>query len=671
MKEWWKGWPWRFIQTNLREIDMIDIDAERYVADMKEFKATIAMINTSGIIASYPTKLPYHYQSPFLKGSSLAEITAACHKAGIKVFARTDFSKIRRPIYEMHPEWAYVSPAGKIVDYRGDVHACLNGGYQQEYALKIVEETITTLDVDGIFFNMGGYQTSDYSHAYHGICQCASCRRLFGERFGLQLPRVEDMEDPVYRKYLVFKRETLKAHKAKIHALIHRLRPDMIIDKAYELGTGFVRQESNTKLDRALPHWQYSGTDNTKWAVGSYPALVSSNTTVDFIDFPHRHVTVSPHQQKLRLVEGLANGGAIDFYLIGRLDNHEDKSGYAGIKEIFHYHAAHEDDYRDLESRATTLLVKPAEESSLGEFRGWFRVLLESHQLFDVCVAAAALDISWDRYRSIVLPDVRTMSDALAARLDAFAQAGGTLVASGRSGFYDQDFELRPAPALKSLGIRSLERVRDDMRGAYFKLAAADRKLLPRFAVTDLVYLDGEYVFAAYEEKAAQYLKLLPPQPYGPPERCYPIHPLVDRPAFVVNPHGTGRAAYFPWMPGALFHRQGYPNTSDLVTDALESVLGLKPVGGNLTPMVQVTHLARKDGKAELVHLVNHTGHFGVSFFAPVTLSDLVVEVAVDRKPRAVKSLVTGAAHEHAWAGGVLTLKVPKLELFEALKVEG
>ena len=271
MSEWWKGWPWRFIQTNLREIDMVDIDAERYVADMKEFKATIAMINTSGIIASYPTKLPYHYQSPFLKGSSLKEITAACHKAGIKVMARTDFSKIRRPIYEMHPEWAYISPAGTIVDYQGDVHACLNGGYQQEYALKIIEETITTLDMDGIFFNMGGYQTRDYSFVYHGICQCENCKRLFRERFDLPLPKVEDIKDPAYRKYLVFKRETSWAHKAKVDAFIRKIRPDMLIDRSYDLSDGMIRQESNTALDRALPHWQYSGTDNTKWAVGSHP----------------------------------------------------------------------------------------------------------------------------------------------------------------------------------------------------------------------------------------------------------------------------------------------------------------------------------------------------------------------------------------------------------------
>ena len=205
--------------------------------------------------------------------------------------------------------------------------------------------------------------------------------------------------------------------------------------------------------------------------------MVSSNTTVDFIDLPYRHVAVSPHQQKLRLVERLANGGRLDFYLIGRLDNHEDSAGYAAVKEVFHYHAAHEDDYRGLESVAAVLLLKPAEDQ--GEYRGWFRFLLESHHLFDVCVVASALDISWDRYKAIVVPDARYLSDALAARLDAFVQAGGTLVASGRSGFYDQDYEKREAPALKSLGIRAVDAIRGDMRGAYFQFGAAERKGFP------------------------------------------------------------------------------------------------------------------------------------------------------------------------------------------------
>ena len=50
MKHWWEGYPWRMIQTNLRQI----IDA--------------------------------------------------CHEEGIRVIARTDFSKVHYDLYEQHPE---------------------------------------------------------------------------------------------------------------------------------------------------------------------------------------------------------------------------------------------------------------------------------------------------------------------------------------------------------------------------------------------------------------------------------------------------------------------------------------------------------------------------------------------------------------------------------------
>jgi hypothetical protein len=137
---WWEDWPWRLVQTNLREVDMRDIDAERYVASLRDLHATIAMINTSGIIASYLTALPFHTPSAFLQGDGLAEIIGACHTAGIKVVARNDFSKVRRALFDRHPEWAYRRSDGAIVEDEGDVHVCPSGVYQQECAPRIVEE---------------------------------------------------------------------------------------------------------------------------------------------------------------------------------------------------------------------------------------------------------------------------------------------------------------------------------------------------------------------------------------------------------------------------------------------------------------------------------------------------------------------------------------------------
>lgn len=662
--DWWHNRPWRLIQTNLREIDMRDIDAERVVADLRSFEANVLMLNAAGIIASYPTELPFHFQSPYLTGDSLHDILDACHGADIRVIARTDFSKVRRPIYEQHPDWAYVSPEGQIVDYNGDVHVCINGPYQQHYALLIIEELLETHDVDGIFFNMGGYQTRDYSGTYYGICHCRHCREKFRALYDRDLPAREDLSDPVFRSYRAFKRRTLRAHHEKVYTFIAERWPQICIANHVEFRRGFIRQESNTAVDRPLPHWQYSASDNTKWAVTSYPAMVSSNTTVDFIDFPYRHVAVSPHQQALRLAQNLANGGAIDYYLIGRLDNHEDRSGFDAIRDLFHYHAAHEDVYRDLHPRADVLLLKAGEHTD--EYRGWFRVLAEYHHLFDVARLDAALDLDWDGYRAIIAPEVTAMSDELAARLDQYVAAGGTLIAVGQTGFRDATFTPRPAPALACLGIEAVHTVRTDVQSSYLKFA--DKAGFPRFDATDLVYVDGAYIYARYAEDAELRLRLIPPHNYGPPERCY-YETVTDHPGIVVHPYGEGTAIYLPWSPGALFHRQGHTNTPNFCADLLEGIAGLTPVGGHIPPQVEVTLLEKGDGSARVVHLVNGSGHFGNSFYAPVPVEAIEVSVPCADRPARVYGLRSDEALPFDWQDGTLTVRVPRLALFEAIHI--
>jgi len=667
--KWWINRPWREIQTNLREIDMLDINAEQFVADLQQFKANVVMINAAGIIASYPTKLPYHFQSPYLTGDSLKDIIAACHKADIKVIARTDFSKVRRPVYEMHPEWAYISPKGHIVDYNGDVHVCLNGDYQQQYAPEIIKEAITELDFDGIFFNMGGYQVKDYSYNYYGICHCDSCKTKFAAMFdGSPLPKEENPNDPLFKQYMVFKQRTLRDYAEKMYKVILGVRPDICIANNFELKEGFIRQESNTALDRPLPHWQYSASDNTKWAVSSYPSMVSSNTTVDFPDYHHRHVAISPFQQKLRLAQNLANGGGLDYYLIGRLDNHEDKSGYEGIKEIFHYHAEQGEHYLNITSHSTIALLN-GPSGNQAEFRGWFRFLTENHYLFDTLMVQNALNLPWDKYRAIIVPDYQPLSAEMTAALDAYAAAGGTVISVCRSGFQDEAYQPRKEVPLQCLGLDQVLTVREDNRSAYFKMDPTDR--FPRFPVTDLVYLDGHYVFGSYNDQVKTYFRLIPPHMYGPPERCYYTQ-VTDHPGFTVHPYGKGKGIYIPWKPGELFHRQGYTNTSDFAADLLEHAAGLTPVRGNVPPMVEVTVFEQQGKNASLLHLVNGTGHFGVTFYEPVTLSDLEVKLPAGTVPQAVTSvasLVTGKEYSYELNDGQLTVKLDKLSLFDAIRI--
>lgn len=661
---WWKNRAWRQIQTNLREIDMLDIDAERYAADLKAFKANSVMLNAAGIISSYPTRLPFHFQSPYLKGASLEELIEACHKADIKVIARTDFSKVRRPIYERYPEWAYRTANGDIVDYNGDVHVCINSEYQQKYALDIIKETLTSHDFDGIFFNMGGFITFDYSGNDYGICHCDNCRHKFKESYGFDLPRSKDWDDPAYRAYLLFKKEVMRAHEQLIYDFITEIRPDVVIANNF-IQRGMFRQESNTAIERPLPHWQYSASDNTKWVVSSYPGMGSCNTTVDFIDFPYRHVAVSPYQQKLRLAQNLANGGGLDYYLIGRLDNHEDRSGFAHIMEMFHYHAENEEEYRDRTSRANIAILHGA-DGNTGEYRGWFRFLSENHFLFDTIMMDVALERDWKKYDAIIVPDYEPISDAVCEKLDAFAAEGGTVIAVGRAAFRNDRYERRSDVALRSMGMERIRYVRSDMRSSYFKIK--DKSRYPRLKDTELIYMDGLYIYADYADETEKHLGLIPPHHFGPPERCY-YDQVTDEPGFTIHRYGKGRGVYIPWQPGQLFHRQAYINTIDFIADVLEHVLGLKPVKGNLPPMVEVTLFEQHHDRSLFMHLVNASGHFGVTFYKPITIHDIEVELPGLEKPQAVRSLVSKTELPFTWNSGSLHIKVPRLDLMEAIKI--
>ena len=139
---WWTNYPWRMVQTNLRETDMEDINAEKYASDLADFGATVVLLNAAGIIASYDTELDFQTKSAYLHADSLSQIIDACHKRGIRVIARTDFSKVRYELYKKHPEWAYRTKDGNIVSYNGDVHVCPNGDYQQKYMFEILKEVL-------------------------------------------------------------------------------------------------------------------------------------------------------------------------------------------------------------------------------------------------------------------------------------------------------------------------------------------------------------------------------------------------------------------------------------------------------------------------------------------------------------------------------------------------
>lgn len=624
MTYWWQERPMRLVQTNLRETD-VTVDPDRFVEALQEFSANVLLFNAGGIVANYPTELPFQHRNPLLRGDFLGEVLERAHAAGIRLIARFDFSKLDESIAASHPDWHYKSLAGESVTYNGQVHVCLNGRYQQEHSLEILAEVAARYPIDGVFINMHGYQVQDYSRVHHGICQCDNCARRFGEA---RLPRGED--DPLYPAYEKFKARTVAELFERRAATVKAVRPSIATCNYTPAGTDIFRLESGTHMVDGWPDFTYSASDHVRMVQDSWPGMAVSNAAVHFVDFPMRHSAVSSHLTALRLAQDLVHGGWLDFYVIGTLDGQPDRRSFGLVREVYAFHAAHERYYTGTTSLADVCLVRPKEREPGPEYLGLYRILAENHVQFDVVREDVADRDRLSGYAAVVVPDP-------AMRVDT------------------------DAPVLTTGTTAGAERV----QGAYFAIRPEDRKTLSGLDDLDLVYLYGS--FQPYEGDGDGFLAHIPPHMFGPPEKCYYTE-VTDTPGLVRTARGD---VVIPWTIGTHYDEYANDGHARLVMAALRDLLGLKPrLTTDAPALVEVVARDNPGESALLVSLVNLTGQSGTAFHAPVPLRDITVRLATDRTPVRAHALRAGIDLPLSYDGDTVSVTLPELTLFDTVVVE-
>jgi hypothetical protein len=275
---------------------------------------------------------------------------------------------------------------------------------------------------------------------------------------------------------------------------------------------------------------------------------------------------------------------------------------------------------------------------------------------------------SLERYQAIILPDSEQVSSALCAKLDAYVAQGGNLVCSGRSGHYDEMCAPRENSAFACLGIKQIGTTRDDMVSAMFLVGPEEKKLFPSFADLDAIAFGDVLTYQEYSQEAKTYFHLLPPQPLGPPERCYGGVETTF-PGISVHPFGQGKGISIPFLLASLYYKEGYENSFFLLRDILTSLCGLQSVASNLTPMVEVTLGVNETAEFALVQLVNQSGHFGTSYFKPIPVDGIVVDIPMEEKVLSAQSLIDGRSVPFKQTNGRIHLEVNRIGEFESVKL--
>jgi hypothetical protein len=590
-----------------------------------------------GIVAHYPTRVEFHYPSRYLPAGRdmFGEVLKLAHARGIRVIGRFDLSKTDKRVWETRPEWFFRRANGEPVVYNGLYSACINGGYYREQAQKILTEALERYDVDGLFFNMFGNQSSDYSGRPVGICQCDSCKQRFAARFGHALPAEPDND------YTVFMFESSRAVAERIGRLIREKRPAAGFFTYIQEHTDGIMSESNTAVNRPLPLWPHASSDNVNRARNSQPGKMAVNLCMSFVDFPWRFATVPQNEIRLRTWQNVANGGAAALNMHGTM-NQQDRRALEAAKPIYRWLRDHEELYRGQESAARVVLLGRDPKTGQGggnAYRGFFRLLSEQHIPFAVSDNLDCLGRDFD----LVIA-----AHWAPAELDGWIRKGGRLLVA--------------SPKPPALDFGEPVRLWRDVQG-YFRIR--DHTSFPSLKSTNLLMLNGDY--AEYPALQKPLLTLIPPSMFGPPEKVHVDMVETDKPGLLIRNVGKGRVAWLPWDVAGLYYRHGNEGHSGILKDLID---GLLPRGRQIVtdahPLVEMTLM--RQGSRRMLHLVNLSGHADIAYFDPVPMRDIRIRV-VGSYSRA-RAAVAGQPLEVTRKGEYGEIVLPLLEQYEVIVLE-
>lgn len=454
----------------------------------------------------------------------LARVVEMAHARGLKVVLyHTGLELIsppgRNPAAE-HPEWLQRGLDGTPIlfnDVSNDdehwlhagvwdfwAHPCApssengggNGGESRSFrslAFRRIQEMVRT-GIDGLWVDQAYLQSSVGSH--HDLwpsgdpCSAAAFRAACG----LALPRRVDWDDPLFRRWVVWRHTVIAEYLLAEAQAARAVNPHIVVvhenssvdtgratyvaaDPAGFLGVDGVAtaHEVETIADR-MDHGE------TGMQEASLDQWLAFRTMIAFARAADRGkpswiLTYGCRARDSAQLAGFVLAEGANFYE-NKGPQMADSVGRRPRSALFGWIAAHEADFYDADSAAEVgLLYSPrnrdlldtvagepyAAEDSIhfAAYRAAARELYRSHVPLDV-----VLDTDVERfaqYRVLIAPNLDLMSEATAAALRSFP---GRLITIGSTGRHDEWFSARPRGALH-------ERAQTHFKSAAPKLAAA------------------------------------------------------------------------------------------------------------------------------------------------------------------------------------------------------
>jgi len=615
--------PWyrrtlRWGQTNITEIDPARYDIAWWRKQWKRTQTQGVIVNAGGIVAYYPSNVPFHRPAEQLGGRDLfGEICRAAQEDGLAVFARMDSNRAHGECFRAHPDWFCVDAGGH--PYKaGDLFiTCVNGPYYEEHIPAILREIAERYHPEGFTDN------SWSGLGRNSFCYCENCRRKFRERSGKDIPQSKDWNNPVYREWIRWNYDrrleiwdlnnrTTKAaggphciwagmNSGSISgqcqsfrdykAICERAEIIMLDQQARNDSTGFQHNGETGKLIHGLLGWE---------------KLIPESMAMYQAGRPTFRLSSKPATEaRMWMLDGIAGGLQPWWHHVGAY--HEDRRMYHTAEPVYRWHKAHEKYLIDRQPLATVGVVWSQQNNDFYgrddanllvelPWRGITQALLRARIPY-LPVHADHIDRDAGQFATLLLPNLGSMSDAQISAVRRFVERGGGLLATGESTLFNEWGDPRPDFALGDLfGVHSLtpwsgtdeaERRKwaRDTAHTYLRLNPERRALVdgPRtgkepavvaqrhevlhgFEETDILPFGGVLERLKVDPGVEVLLTFVPAFPIYPPETAWMREPKTDLPGLVLNTTASGsRIAFLPADLDRRFARDYLPDHGDLL----------------------------------------------------------------------------------------------------------
>ncbi len=716
----------RWMQTNIAEIDPTRYDIPWWREQWRRTHTQGVVVNAGGLVAYYPTRLPFHRTAKFLGSRDLfGELSRAAHDDGIVVFARMDSNGAGDDVLQAHPDWIARNAAGEPYRDRDLNVPCINGAFYREHIPAILREIAQAYRPEGFTDN----SWSGLPRA--SICHCVNCRQKFAADRGAALPMRRDWNDPVYRAWIEWgyacRLEIWDLFNATARAaggpaclwvgmiggsiasaaadfrdyaqICKRTELVMLDNQRRTDATGFQANGQTGKLVHGLMGWD-------KLAPESMALYQTSAATF--------RLSMRPEPElRLWAVEGFASGIQPWWHYVNAY--HEDRRMYDAPKAMADWYLENETLLTRRQPIATVGIVysqrnhdffgrDDADLHVTLPQRGFMQALTRARIPY-VLVNADDLPQQASGLRLLVLPNVGAMTPAQNRAVRDFVAGGRSLIASGLTSLFTESGDARPDFGLAdTLRVRLPEHhpLRDETTRRQWAAGSAQTYLrldpelragvpgphiaseppvtgtrhpiLKGFDATDLLPFGGTLEDLHLDAGVDVLLTFVPPLPAFPPESVWSPNTRSSFPGLVVHEEaGGGRVAY---LAADLDRRYARDNLSDigtllanLVRWAAKDDIPLAVSGPGLLDC----HLYRQDARL-ILHIVNLTNEGTwrgpVDELIPVGPIEVRIQLPDGQRPRGARLLAAKRTVPFTTASGWVTIRMASILDHEVVVID-